>query len=90
MVFAKLPEIGADVRPGVPMGEIESTKSTSDLYSPVTGRVVERNEQLEDRPELVNEDPYGEGWLVVIEITEPVPAELLEAEQYKQYVGTLD
>jgi glycine cleavage system H protein len=63
IVFASLPEVGAEVEAGTAVGELESTKSVSDVYSPVTGTVVARNEALDGSPELVNSDPYGEGWL---------------------------
>ena len=63
IVFASLPEVGAQVEAGTAVGELESTKSVSDVYSPVTGTVVARNEALDGSPELVNSDPYGEGWL---------------------------
>ena len=64
------PSVGTKVRADRPLGEVESTKSVSDVFSPVDGTVVERNPLLEDRPELVNEQPYGDGWLVVIEPVE--------------------
>ena len=63
IVFASLPEVGTEVEAGTPVGELESTKSVSDVYAPVTGTVVARNEALDGSPELVNSDPYGEGWL---------------------------
>jgi glycine cleavage system H protein len=66
VVFVDLPDVGRDLGSGEPFGEIESTKSVSDLYSPTNGEVVEANEELEDRPELVNQDPYGEGWMIVL------------------------
>src|SRR6184192_4515683 len=66
VVYVDVPEVGTEVRAGQPFGEVESTKSVSDVYSPVTGRVVERNAALEERPELVNEHPYGDGWIVAI------------------------
>lgn len=66
VVFVDLPDVGRDLGSGEPFGEIESTKSVSDLYSPTNGEVVEVNEELEDRPELVNQDPYGEGWMMVL------------------------
>src|SRR5881397_2581156 len=71
VVYVDIPEVGTEVRAGEPFGEVESTKSVSDVYSPVTGKVVERNAQLEEKPELVNEDPYGEGWMVAIEMSDP-------------------
>jgi glycine cleavage system H protein len=63
IVFASLPEVGTEVEAGTPVGELESTKSVSDVYAPVSGTVVARNEALDGSPELVNSDPYGEGWL---------------------------
>jgi glycine cleavage system H protein len=67
IVFVQLPEPGTAVEAGQPLGEVESTKSVSEIYAPVTGTVVARNDQLADSPELVNSDPYGAGWLVEIE-----------------------
>jgi glycine cleavage system H protein len=67
VVYVDLPASGTRVEKGQPFGEVESTKSVSDLYSPLTGVIVERNETLESSPELVNADPYGQGWMVVIE-----------------------
>lgn len=86
VVFVDLPEEGAEVRAGEPFGEVESTKSVSDVFSPVSGRITERNPNLEDQPELVNEDPYGEGWMVVIEMGEAEEFdELLDAEAYRSF-----
>lgn len=87
VVYVDLPEAGAEVRAGEPLGEVESTKSVSDVYSPVTGKVVERNPLLEDSPELVNEHPYGDGWMVVIEVADASELEgLLEASSYRAFV----
>jgi glycine cleavage system H protein len=66
IVYVSLPEIGTEVESGSAIGELESTKSVSDLYAPVTGKVVGRNEALDGTPELVNSDPYGDGWLFEI------------------------
>ena len=63
IVYVSLPEVGDEVEGGSPVGELESTKSVSDVYAPITGKVVARNEALEASPELVNSEPYGEGWL---------------------------
>ena len=63
IVFVSLPEVGSQVQAGSPVGELESTKSVSDIYAPVTGTVVARNDALDATPEVVNNDPYGEGWL---------------------------
>lgn len=70
VVYVTLPEVGAKVGRGEAFGEVESTKSVSDLYAPVTGTVTARNDELESRPELINSDPYGEGWIVEIEVAE--------------------
>ncbi|HWC32599.1 MAG TPA: glycine cleavage system protein GcvH [Actinomycetota bacterium] len=87
VVYVDLPAVGADLRAGETFGEVESTKSVSDLFSPVSGRVVERNEQLEDAPELVNQDPYGEGWMIVIEMEDASDLdELMDAEAYRRTV----
>ncbi len=87
VVYVDLPATGTEVRAGETFGEVESTKSVSDLFSPVSGRVVERNDQLEDAPELVNQDPYGEGWMVVIEPSDPSEVDdLLDADAYRRQV----
>jgi glycine cleavage system H protein len=67
VVFVGLPEPGTEVEAGKALGEVESTKSVSDVYSPVSGRVVDRNSEVEQNPELINEDPYGRGWLVAMD-----------------------
>ncbi|MBA2530222.1 MAG: glycine cleavage system protein GcvH [Euzebyales bacterium] len=85
VVYVDLPATGTRVDAGQPFGEVESTKSVSDLYAPLSGEIVERNEQLESQPELVNSDPYGEGWMVVIETAEPDSVDgLLSAEDYEK------
>lgn len=86
VVYVSLPEIGAAVSAGAAFGEIESTKSVSDLYAPVAGTVTARNDALESNPELVNSDPYGDGWVVEIELAEGADlGVLLDAAAY----GTL-
>jgi len=91
VVYVDLPEEGAEVRAGEPFGEVESTKSVSDLFSPVTGRVVGRNAALAETPELVNRDPYGEGWMVVIEPSEPGQLDgLMDAAAYRRMVEEAD
>lgn len=82
IVFVTLPESGATVEAGQPCGEVESTKSVSDIYSPVSGTVVAVNEALDASPELVNTDPYGEGWMFAVEMNDP-PADLLSADGYR-------
>jgi glycine cleavage system H protein len=84
VVFVKLPEVGESVTAGESMGEVESTKSVSDVYAPVTGTVVEVNTELNDSPNRLNDDPYGEGWICVIEPSEAGAADvLLDADAYR-------
>ena len=84
IVFVTLPDVGSDVTAGSTCGEIESTKSVSDVYAPVTGTVVARNENLDSAPELLNSDPYGDGWMVEIRPAEGAGSEgLLDAEAYQ-------
>jgi glycine cleavage system H protein len=86
VVYVDLPEAGTEVKAGEPFGEVESTKSVSDVYSPVSGTVIEANTGLQDRPELVNEDPYGEGWMIAIEIPDRAQLEgLMDAEAYRSF-----
>ena len=87
VVYVDLPEVGSTVTAGQPFGEVESTKSVSDVYSPVSGTVEERNAAIEDRPELVNEQPYGDGWLVAIAPSDPNELDtLLDAAAYQAFV----
>jgi glycine cleavage system H protein len=87
VVYVDLPEEGTEVEAGKPFGEVESTKSVSDIYSPVTGRIVERNGLLGETPALVNRDPYGEGWMVVVEAADPSEVDrLMDAAGYRQMV----
>ena len=71
VVYVDVPQVGTKVTAGEPFGEVESTKSVSDIYAPVTGTVAESNGALADQPELVNEDPYGDGWMIAIELSDP-------------------
>ena len=85
VVFVSLPDTGAAVSAGQTLGEVESTKSVSEIYAPVAGEVVARNEALQARPELINSDPYGEGWIVEIVPTDAsAAAGLLDAAAYEQ------
>ena len=87
VVYVDVPQQGATVTANQPFSEVESTKSVSDVYAPVSGTVVERNLHLEERPELVNEQPYGEGWLVVLEVTDAaLLSELMDAVAYRAFV----
>ena len=84
IVFVQLPDVGTDVIAGAGITEIESTKSVSDIYAPVTGTVSAVNETLQDQPELVNQDPYGAGWIMTIECSTPDElAALLDAAAYR-------
>ena len=85
VVFVGLPEPGTEVEAGKALGEVESTKSVSDVYSPVSGRVVDRNAEVEQNPELINEEPYGRGWLVAIDPEGGLDA-LLDADGYRRLI----
>lgn len=90
VVFVGLPEAGTQVTAGQPLGEVESTKSVADVYSPVTGTVVEANAVVQQSPELVNEDPYGRGWLVALDAAGTDLDELLTADQYRALITEED
>jgi glycine cleavage system H protein len=84
IVYVQLPEPGAEVAAGAPLGEVESTKSVSEIYAPVAGTVVTRNDALTATPELINSDPYGEGWLVEIRPADASAVSgLLDASAYR-------
>ena len=88
IVFVTLPEAGVTVQAGTAVGEVESTKSVSDVYAPVSGEVVTRNPALDEQPELVNSDPYGEGWMVEISLRDPAEIEgLMDAAGYQATLG---
>lgn len=88
VVYVDLPELGAEIAAGSTVGEVESTKSVSDLYAPVSGTVKTRNEALEADPAQVNSDPYGEGWLLEVTLADPAQVDgLLDADGYRQQVG---
>ncbi len=88
IVYVKLPPVGQQVRQMEPFGEIESVKAVADLYAPVSGEVVEVNGELEERPELVNQDPYGRGWMIRIRLADRAElANLLTAQQYDDYIA---
>lgn len=88
VVYVSLPEVGAQLTQGAAFGEVESTKSVSDLYAPVTGTVLARNDALDGQPELINSDPYGEGWIVEIEVADAAQLdELLDAAAYATLAG---
>jgi glycine cleavage system H protein len=87
VVYVDLPMEGTEVKAGEPFGEVESTKSVSDIFSPVSGRVVDRNAALSETPELVNRDPYGHGWMVLVETGEPSQLDaLMDADAYRRVV----
>jgi len=84
VVFVQLPEPGAAVEAGAALGEVESTKSVSDIYAPISGTVVEVNAELSDAPQRLNEDPYGEGWICLIEPSDASALDaLLDADGYR-------
>jgi len=87
VVFVNLPAAGTTVAAGGTCAEVESTKSVSDIYAPVTGEIVEVNGTLDDAPERVNADPYGDGWIFVVEMTDPSElGALMDAAAYRRMV----
>ena len=91
ITLVELPEVGRQVKAGETIGVIESVKAVSDLYSPLSGTVQAINDQLEDAPEIVNDDPYGDGWMLKIVADDPKELEgLFDAKAYKAHLETLD
>lgn len=87
VVFVQMPEPGERVTAGNAVGEVESTKSVSDIFAPLAGEVVARNENLDAQPELVNEDPYGEGWMIEIRLADPAAVDgLMSAADYQKFI----
>ncbi|MFD2617880.1 glycine cleavage system protein GcvH [Terrilactibacillus laevilacticus] len=88
IVFVELPEVGDELEADEPFGSVESVKTVSELYAPVSGKVVEINEELEDSPEFVNESPYDKAWMIVLEPSDPSELEkLLDAEAYEKMIS---
>lgn len=91
IVYVELPKEGDDIKKDETFGFVESTKSVSDLFAPASGAVVEVNETLVDSPEIINEDPWDEGWFIKIHMTDPTELDkLMSAAEYEEYVGDLD
>ena len=89
IVYVSLPDVGVDLEEGAAVGELESTKSVSDVYAPLAGSVVARNDALDATPELVNSDPYGEGWMLELQPSDPSALDgLLDAKAYDELAGS--
>ena len=87
IVFIDIPKVGTTVAAGQQIGEVESTKTTSSIYTPVSGKIVNVNTDLKDHPEVVNADPYGKGWIAVIDLSDPGQIDgLMTAAQYEQFL----
>jgi glycine cleavage system H protein len=87
VVYVELPDVGDPVKKGESFGVVESTKAVSELFSPLTGKIVEVNDPLSDAPETVNDDPYEEGWMIVIEPSDPKELDaLMDAKAYRAFV----
>ena len=87
IVFVELPEVGTEVVMEEELTEIESTKTTSPVLAPVSGKIVEVNEELKESPQLINEDPYGKGWIVTLKMTNPDDLEnLMSAKEYEEFI----
>ncbi|MEO0239935.1 MAG: glycine cleavage system protein GcvH, partial [candidate division WOR-3 bacterium] len=90
IVYVELPAIGTLVEQMQPFGSVEAVKTVADLYAPLTGEVIEVNEELETNPGIINEDPYGLGWMIKIRITNPEEIQnLLSPEEYRKLIGAL-
>ncbi len=89
IVFVELPKVGVTVTAGEQVGEVESTKTTSSIYTPVSGSILRVNTELKDHPEVINSDPYGRGWIAVIELSDPAQVDsLMTAAQYDAFLAT--
>ena len=89
IVFVELPKVGVTVTAGEQVGEVESTKTTSSIYTPVSGSIVKVNTELKDHPEVMNSDPYGKGWIAVVELSDPAQVDsLMTAAQYDAFLAT--
>jgi glycine cleavage system H protein len=88
IVFVELPEVGAELKENEPFGSVESVKTVSELYAPISGKVIEVNEELSDNPEFVNESPYEKAWMVVVEPSDSNQVDqLMSAEAYEQMIS---
>lgn len=88
IVFIDLPKVGANITAGQQIGEVESTKTTSTIYTPVSGAITKINADLKDHPEAVNSDPYGRGWMAVVDLSAPAEVEqLMTAAQYQDFLS---
>jgi glycine cleavage system H protein len=89
IVFIELPKVGSTVMAGQQIGEVESTKTTSTIYTPVSGTIVKVNTELKGHPEVINSDPYGQGWMVVIDLSNSAEVEkLMNASQYEAFLSS--
>ncbi len=88
VVYVELPKVGKAVKAGEVLGTVESVKAVSEIFAPLSGKVVDVNKSLEDTPEVVNQDPYGRGWMVVLEVADPNEAKnLMDAAAYRKHIG---
>lgn len=91
IVYIELPEVGTEVTAGTTYAEIESVKAVSDVYAPLSGTIVEANDEVVDAPELINESPYEDGWLIKVKLSDPSELEdLISAEEYEQILAEQD
>ena len=88
VVYVELPPVGKVVKQGEPIGTVESVKAVSEIFAPVSGKVLEVNKTLGDQPELVNKDPYGSGWMAILEVSNPAELNaLMDAAGYRRLIG---
>jgi len=89
VVFVDVPKVGTSLKAEDQLGEVESTKATSTIYTPVTGKILQVNTELQDHPELLNQDPYGKGWIAVLELSNPGEVDaLMTPEQYTAFLAS--
>jgi glycine cleavage system H protein len=89
VVFVDVPKVGTSLKAEDQLGEVESTKATSTIYTPVTGTILQVNTELQDHPELLNQDPYGKGWIAVLELSSPGEVDtLMTPEQYTAFLAS--
>ena len=88
IVYVELPEVGKNIKKGDVIATVEAVKTVADVYSPVSGEIIEVNEKLKDEPSIINNDPYGEGWMIKVKLSNPTEVDdLMNADQYKEKIS---
>lgn len=87
IVYVEVETVGESIEAGEVFGTVEAVKTVSDLFMPISGEIVEFNSELESAPEMVNNDPYGQGWMVKVKVSGELPSDLMDADSYKELIG---